>query len=371
MIGIPRPNPSTRNWFDTCDLPSLERQLFFQQIDPPSVFEHPQPTLIDNPEDTLFKWCVSLRTQETFVARLPLGRFWNDPASVLTPDNTLLTDLSPLIPFNTKFDRHPLTRRFHFGKPAEHQGNGLLLSSYFSSDNYYHWIWDLLPRIALWQKSRFAGEKMNWVFVNNIDSSYAKETLKYANIDLESCIATDRIRHLRCEHLFVPSYPSRIGFPPAWAARWLNDLIPDSQNTGYPYIILDRSDARHRRLFFPDAILKALEGRGFQLISLSNQSVVDQATIFRNAKVIISPHGAGLANLCFAKPGTQLIEIFPNGFENCIYWFLTSQTGIGYHPMVASASDTKDHHDIHFDDPQKSSTLLRTIDEMIEGLSNA
>ena len=43
--------------------------------------------------------------------------------------------------------------------------------------------------------------------------------------------------------------------------------------------------------------------------SMSRLTLLDQIKIFAEASHIISPHGAGLLNIIFSKPGTRVIEI--------------------------------------------------------------
>ena len=41
---------------------------------------------------------------------------------------------------------------------------------------------------------------------------------------------------------------------------------------------------------------------------------------FAAARVIVSPHGAALTNLSFARPGVRLLELFAPGYVNGGYW---------------------------------------------------
>jgi hypothetical protein len=41
-----------------------------------------------------------------------------------------------------------------------------------------------------------------------------------------------------------------------------------------------------------------------------------QARLVRESEIIVATHGAGLANLLFARPGTHVIEIVPAGRYN-------------------------------------------------------
>lgn len=55
--------------------------------------------------------------------------------------------------------------------------------------------------------------------------------------------------------------------------------------------------------------LNSLYGADLGLISLENMSIFEQYQIFKNAKIIIGQHGAGLANLFFCNNNPHIIEI--------------------------------------------------------------
>ena len=42
---------------------------------------------------------------------------------------------------------------------------------------------------------------------------------------------------------------------------------------------------------------------------LEKKSFLEQVSIFYNAKVVVGAHGAGLANICFSKSKSRIIEI--------------------------------------------------------------
>jgi capsular polysaccharide biosynthesis protein len=42
---------------------------------------------------------------------------------------------------------------------------------------------------------------------------------------------------------------------------------------------------------------------------MEDLTMLNQISAFRSAEIIVAPHGAGLANLCFCRPGTKILEI--------------------------------------------------------------
>lgn len=52
-----------------------------------------------------------------------------------------------------------------------------------------------------------------------------------------------------------------------------------------------------------------LRERGFDVVYLEEMSLADQVSCLNGAELVVSPHGAGLGNTVFMKPGGRVIEI--------------------------------------------------------------
>jgi len=50
---------------------------------------------------------------------------------------------------------------------------------------------------------------------------------------------------------------------------------------------------------------------GFDVISPGQLTLSEQIRIFGQARIVVGPHGAGLANVAFAAPGAKVIEFLP------------------------------------------------------------
>ena len=60
---------------------------------------------------------------------------------------------------------------------------------------------------------------------------------------------------------------------------------------------------------------------------------------FTGADEIVAVHGAGLTNLLFCRPGTRVIEIFPENFVKSTYFWLARQLGLEYHYLIGGSGD--------------------------------
>jgi len=78
----------------------------------------------------------------------------------------------------------------------------------------------------------------------------------------------------------------------------------------------------------------ALESHDYEKVFLEDIDFETQAALFRQAESIVAPHGAGLANLVFARKGTSLLELNRRidgqpHLRNCFY-LLAANRGINY-----------------------------------------
>jgi hypothetical protein len=83
-----------------------------------------------------------------------------------------------------------------------------------------------------------------------------------------------------------------------------------------PRIYISRQSAKRRRIINEDAIIEVVKRYGYRPVELERLAVPEQVGVFRGARSIVGPHGAGLAHVMFAESGATVVEIFPKGSEN-------------------------------------------------------
>ena len=200
-----------------------------------------------------------------------------------------------------------------------------LLTGGAGNNNYWHWIFDVLPRLALCEKV-FNLQNIDFFLMPSLEKKFQKETLDLLNIPKEKCISSKFFRHISFLELFVTEHPyvitndasSDIQNIPIWIFQWLkekyiNNEINDNLNLPKK-IYIDRSDSssntRDLRLIINENEVKSfLKNNGFEFLKLGNLHFKDQVKIFHNAEIIVGLHGGGFSNLCFCKPGTRVIEL--------------------------------------------------------------
>lgn len=265
-----------------------------------------------------------------FVATIPQGSIWAAPhqnhwlicnaIAVLTPDRHLLSDLSRSYPGQLPGCQHPELNHHSIFQleslPAKEKIDGTVaVLTGLSGHNYYHWMIDILPRLALLQTSGLDLAQIDWFLVNSIRQPFQRATLEAIGVPLEKTIASDEYSHVQADQLVVPSFPGPLGWPEAWSLAFLRQqFLPLVKRSSLPVpyperIYISRAQANHRRVLNEAEVMEQLKPYGFVSIQLESLSFVDQIALFANARIIVAPHGGGLTNTVFCCAETIIVEL--------------------------------------------------------------
>jgi capsular polysaccharide biosynthesis protein len=121
------------------------------------------------------------------------------------------------------------------------------------------------------------------------------------------------------------------------AARAPFDLVPRAPGRR---LLLSRRDSPWRRIRNEEPIFHLLEPLGFELIVPGALSFDEQISAFRDATHIVSPHGAGLANILWCAPGTHVLEVFHPHYGTWAYGMLNDVLDLNYATLVARDADS-------------------------------
>jgi tetratricopeptide (TPR) repeat protein len=173
--------------------------------------------------------------------------------------------------------------------------------------NYGHWLMDYLPRIALWQ-----GDVP--LLVNSPLLPFQSESLANVGARPDQLLRLDYPGAYRVPMLLYPSLQSlwcdpRLPFQ-ASIITWLRErfaALMAPQPRGRKLFVTRQGATR--RLLNGDEIERIAEQFGFELVACETLSFGEQARLFSEARIIAGAHGAGLVNMVFAPPGTQVIEL--------------------------------------------------------------
>jgi Glycosyltransferase 61 len=280
------------------------------------------------------------------VVNIPQGRLYTDAyntVAVITPDNMLLHDVS--LELRSKQEINPFVNHIfklkYFKKPQKFSGGVFtLLTGGGGLDNYFHWLFDVLPRFFLLKASGLH-DQVRWYLVPAYHFPYQIDTLTQLGILKEQIIDGSKMMHLQADNLIASSPHRNAGQMEKWVCDFLRASFiteRDKESNSPAFIYISRNDSRSRNVINEAELITLLENYGFKTVSLTGLSFTDQVRLFNRAKVIVSPHGAGLANLVFCEPGTKILEIFSEGWIGTMYCDLAGKLGLEYYYHVAKVS---------------------------------
>ncbi len=173
------------------------------------------------------------------------------------------------------------------------------------SHNYYHWLIEVAPRIVAMQ---LVGLQPDWYLVD-CHSRFQRQVLEILGIPLERIIQPHCTLHLAADEIFFVKEVSSETLCQFGAAIRHRLQLP-SQPTGRK-LYISRRQARHRKVENEPEVEQYLQRRGFDCVCFEDLSCKEQFRMVSESEIILTTHGAALANSIFASPGTKIIELFP------------------------------------------------------------
>lgn len=226
-------------------------------------------------------------------------------------------------------------------------GNVLsLLTGGGGNDNYFHWLFDVLPRISICE---------NLNLISTVDyflcpglNKFQKESLDLLDYENIQYLNSIKFRHIITDNLIVSDHPwnfgenilSNIENIPNWITLWLKNKFlkkGEKNYNGPKRIYIDRSDSisnlrDQRKIVNEKEVINFLIKKDFIPVKLSELKFSQQISLFENAEFIVGLHGAGLSNVVWCNKNTNILEI--NNIEGPrIYENLSKNLNLNYKVM--------------------------------------
>ena len=205
--------------------------------------------------------------------------------------------------------------------------------------NYFHWLFDVLPRIFLFKKL-FNLKQVDKILVPNIKYKFQYQTLKLLNIKKNQIINNESYKHIYGKEVYATSHPAEnsekisLILIDLLKKSFLKKIYNIKKKKIIKNIYIDRSDSKsqirdYRSIINEDEIFYYLKKKGFVKIRLAELDFIEQVYLFYNANCIFGLHGAGFSNLIFCKKNTKIIEVKPYG-ATTIYRNLSKECRLNY-----------------------------------------
>lgn len=274
----------------------------------------------------LYRARTDINTHRTFIPQINLFLFTLENARfVLYPglDGLILNEQDQVVTEPSCFCQHMLYKQAQ--RLPDMLVRDTLETVFLGFDaawgNYYHWMLYGISKTQIAQ-SLFASEPVSLVVPDieevskNRHLSFSKQvfetSLRLARLDNQVTRLKDGLYQAKKLHFFwhLPTMPE----------LYLNLQEPHQHfdKIQVPYhpelptrFYISREKSQNSRVTEEQqrVIDPVLNDMGFEKVFLETMDIETQIALFRQAKYIIAPHGAGLANLVFASAGTKILEL--------------------------------------------------------------
>lgn len=297
---------------------------------------------IDNPVarasyDRLLYGDVIQPEGRSFVATLTDGRVTHESGIVMAGGDAVLEDVSG-IGLTSDNPTNPL-RFSHLPRPRPAPHTVAVLTT-GPNHNYYHWLLEALPRLDLYERSGLAIDR----FYAPIRHRFQRETLALLGISRDRIVPATCHAHLSPHRLVVSSIHGslsrvRIDF-------LFRRLTSHVEPWGGPArrIFISRGSRGPRAIVNERDLVRALAPLGVERHRLEGMPLAEQVALFHQAECVIGPHGAGLTNLAFCRPGTKVIELGTPFRPWTCFYEIAHHRQLDYHLHMASPVHVRHFH---------------------------
>jgi hypothetical protein len=287
--------------------------------------------------------------------------------SIVTNDNRLLGDLSPEV---WGVENHPIFSRLRLPVVRKLDGRTAIAVTPEAPGNYYHWLIDLLPRVALLKSAENRFGSFDRFLVNGSRAHYEEASLHALGLAQEKILYVGAGDRFLIKDAMIPSMDHFAKVIAPWKIDMLR-VLGDWQHrakTSACRLYISRQRAAVRRVINESEVEKLLLGANFTIVELESKSWDEQVAMFSNAEVVLAPHGAALANIAFCQPGALVAEISTKGGYKDFYLQLAASAQLRYRFIEAQPRIQAD--EFSFRPPENEDMIvdIASLREFIESL---
>ncbi len=198
--------------------------------------------------------------------------------------------------------------------------------------NYYHWLLDGLGRWSTCPEAPFPC-LLPW----------SGEAFQQAGPALVPGLAARRVmvgpgQAVEVGRLHWTTSLTGVGTQFHPALRRLGDAMRSTVPAAdRPALYICRGDSANRPLRNEAEVMRLCADRGFHVVRLATLPVAEQVALFGGARRIVAPHGAGLGNLLFCRPGAKLLELQMDRYVNWCFRRLAATMEVRYGCVIGRA----------------------------------
>lgn len=224
------------------------------------------------------------------VARLPGGRLLSS-GGVATSDGRLI--------FESLWDEPHLRRDFDppptLPAPRRLAGRCASLISLWC-DNYFHWIFNSLPRLAV---LRASGIEYDRLIVPEPLKPFQRDTLELLGVTHEQLVPFTG-QHIQADELVWAAPLAPINEPSSFLLDWVRRSLSRFDERPHRRIYVSRAGGTRKAANEPE-VYGALEPLGFEFVLPEKLPFSDQVRLFAQTRLAVGPHGSNFVGAVWGQ----------------------------------------------------------------------
>jgi len=282
------------------------------------------------------------------VATIPGGRLATESGVVFARDGRLVRETL----WDDDHYRRLFGKRMALAPATRIAGRHASLMSLWCG-NYFHWIFNSLPRLAVLQTS---GVQWDTVIVPEHMTSFQRETLACLGIG-ESQLTPFAGEHLEVEELIWIAPLAPINEPSSFLIDWVRRGLGVEAHQPVRKLYLSRQGTR--RAANEKEVFRILEPLGYEFVIPERLSFREQVRLFAHARFAVGPHGSNFVNGIFS-PRLSVLEFFQAAHVNWGVYTVLCAAGVEHWNCICES--VRSGRRRKFDD------LQIPVDQMLESL---
>lgn len=285
-------------------------------------------TLIRNPPVSMYdelhpKFVCELKKESpaTFVLEYVNGRCWGMAGTIIGPDNQVLADMSH--EFRSRIEDYEIFQQPYLVRPRHLIGTAVVLAAP-AGQVFGHFLFDVLPRLGILEKAGFDWRSADHFIISGPFAKFQKETLELLGIESSRIADCCEHSHWTADRMLIPSRPGISGNYTRWAVEYVRDLLLPFEGKVPPglgsKLFVSRANAPGRKIANETAIMQVLQPMGFSLVRNEELTMPETIAAYQQAEFVIGPMGSSMCSTLFCKPGTKVIELYPDSSVNVFTW---------------------------------------------------
>ncbi|RZL68602.1 MAG: glycosyltransferase family 61 protein [Pedobacter sp.] len=205
--------------------------------------------------------------------------------------------------------KNGLFTAFRINKPVYIDGVALSLCTVGSDGGFYHFLLEALPKLYLCEEIR---HKIDYYIISGNKTDWKLKWLHRLGIREEQLIWQYGNAHYQFKQLLFTNKLNTDHQISSWSTDALRSLfkVDATEKKIDKVIYISRKNVLERELIWEDALLDKFPH--IKKIDFSDMVPDETVKLMSEARYIIAPHGAGLANLAFANKGISVLELYPS-----------------------------------------------------------